>query len=207
MKKYELIETDFKILLGVKVFRIRALRQINRYNINVGDLGGYIEKESNLDQESTSWVGGDAIVYGNVRVSGNVRVYGNAQVYGDAYVYGNAQVSDNVRVSDNAQVYGNAQVSGNVRVSGDAQVSGDAKINKLHEVKNVTNLKYNLTSLPKGIQVGCHFRTLKEWKEQHVKLGVENGMSPELSKEYYRLMVALRRVQKQEAKESQTCLK
>ena len=81
MKKYELIETDFKItVFGIKVFRIKALTRIEGFNINPGELGGYIEKESNLDQ------------YGNAWVYGNAQVYGDARVYGNAWVYGNARV-------------------------------------------------------------------------------------------------------------------
>lgn len=48
-----------------------------------GDLGGYVEKEGNLDQENDAWV------------------YGNAQVSGDAQVYGYARVSGNAQVANN----------------------------------------------------------------------------------------------------------
>lgn len=45
-----------------------------------GDLGGYVEKDENLDQESDAWVSGNAWVYGNAEVSGNARVSGNAEI-------------------------------------------------------------------------------------------------------------------------------
>ena len=67
-----------------------------------GELGGWIEKESNLS--GNAWVSGNAEVYGNAEVSGNAWVYGGAWVYGNAEVYGNA------KVSGNAKVYGNAKV-------------------------------------------------------------------------------------------------
>lgn len=53
-----------------------------------GKLGGWIEKESNLSE--SSWVYGDAQVYGNARVFGDAWVCGNAQVYGNARVCGDA---------------------------------------------------------------------------------------------------------------------
>jgi hypothetical protein len=59
-----------------------------------GEVGGWIEKESNLDMSGNAWVYGDAQVYGNARV------YGDAQVYGDARVYGNAWVSFGILVED-----------------------------------------------------------------------------------------------------------
>ena len=55
-------------------------------SIEVGDVGGWIEKEENLSQYGNAWVSGDA------EVSGDARVYGDAWVYGDARVYGNAEV-------------------------------------------------------------------------------------------------------------------
>ena len=56
MKKFELT-TDFITVLGIKLFRIRALVEFG--TVKAGDLGGYVEKEENLDHY------GDALVYGN----------------------------------------------------------------------------------------------------------------------------------------------
>ena len=81
MKKFELT-TDTKMLLGRKLFRIKAL--ISFGNVRAGDMGGYIEKEGNLSQSGNAWVSGDAEVSGNARVSGNAWVYGDARVSGDA---------------------------------------------------------------------------------------------------------------------------
>ena len=89
--KFELT-TETKIVFGIKLFRIRALKAIARINIKVGDLGGWVEKENNLNQDGDAWVSGDAWVYGNARVSGNASVSGDARVYGDARVSGNADV-------------------------------------------------------------------------------------------------------------------
>ena len=73
-KYYELTD-EFKVnVFGIKLFRIKCTRKI-KY-ANVGDMGGFVEKEDNLS--------GDAWVYGNAQVSGNDRVYGNAWVSGNA---------------------------------------------------------------------------------------------------------------------------
>ena len=113
MKKYELT-SETKVVFGRTLHRIRAL--ISFGNVEAGELGGWVEKEENLDHFGDAWV------------SGNAQVFGDARVYGDAWVYGDAQVSGNARVSGNAQVFGDARVSGNARVYGNAQVFGDAQV-------------------------------------------------------------------------------
>ena len=137
--KYEFVEGDTKQFNGRTMHRIRALVAIGLI-ISPGDLGGYVENESNLSVYGDAWVYGDARVSGNARVSGdawvsgNARVSGNAWVYGDAEVYGNARVYGDAWVSGNARVYGDAWVSGNARVSGDAWVYGDARVSGNAEV-------------------------------------------------------------------------
>ena len=95
--KYELTD-ETKNLCGITLHRIRALRDIPSVKVKSGDLGGWIEKESNLSQDGDAWVFGNAEVYGNAWVYGNAKVYCNAEVYGDAMVCGNAKVSGNAEV-------------------------------------------------------------------------------------------------------------
>ena len=95
--KYELTD-EAKNINGITLHRIRALRDIPSACVKTDDLGGWIEKESNLCQNGNAWVYGDA------------RVYDNAWVSGNAWVYGDAEVSGNAKVSGNAEVYGDAEV-------------------------------------------------------------------------------------------------
>ena len=74
MKKYELT-SETKVVFGRTLHRIKAL--ISFGNVEAGELGGWVEKEENLDH------------FGDAQVSGNARVSGNAQVFGDAQVCGN----------------------------------------------------------------------------------------------------------------------
>ena len=100
MEKKFILTDEFVVnVFGVKLFRIKCIQSFKC--ANEGELGGFIEKEENLEQSGNAWV------YGNAWVSGNAWVYGNAQVSGDAQVYGNAWVSGN------AQVYGNAEIENN----------------------------------------------------------------------------------------------
>ena len=121
-KKYE----TFKEKESDTFYRIRALRDFG--NVKTGDVGGYIENESNLSHEGDCWVFDNAEVYGNAQVFGNAQVYGNARVHGDAQVYDNARVYDNAWVYDNAEVFGYALVFGNAWIYENAQVSGYAEV-------------------------------------------------------------------------------
>ena len=93
--KYELISETKKQILGITLYRIRALSNFS--DVSAGDLGVFIEKESNLSQTGDAWVYGDALVYGKAQVYDNAQVYGNALVYGAAWVYGTAQVKTTKR--------------------------------------------------------------------------------------------------------------
>ena len=77
MKKFELT-SEFVTFLGKKLFRIKALASFG--DVEEGELGGFVEKEENLEQSGNAWVSGNALVYGNARVSGDARVSGNARV-------------------------------------------------------------------------------------------------------------------------------
>ena len=72
IKKFELDLSTKITFFGIDLFRVKAL--ISFGNVEKGELGGYVEKEENLNH------------YGNAWVSGNARVYGNAEVYGNAWV-------------------------------------------------------------------------------------------------------------------------
>ena len=127
IRKFELT-TDFITVLGIKLFRIKALIEFG--NVEAGELGGYVEKEENLSQGDNAWVYDDARVYGNAEVYDNAKVYGNAKVCGYAEVYGNAEVCGDAEVYGNAKVCGYAEVCGDAEVYGNAEVCGDAKVLK-----------------------------------------------------------------------------
>ena len=125
-KKYELLKDDYKEVYGIKLYRIRALKDFG--DVKKGHVGGYIEKEENLSQINNCWVDGEAKVYGKAEVWGKARVYGKAQVYGEAQVCGDAEVWGKARVYGKAQVYGEAQVCGDAEVWGKARVYGKAQV-------------------------------------------------------------------------------
>ena len=82
MKKFEFTGEVATLINGTILHRIKALVKINLgwITVDVGDLGGWIEKESNLSHKGNAWVWGNAQVYGDAQVCGNARVYGDARV-------------------------------------------------------------------------------------------------------------------------------
>lgn len=82
MKKYELTDETMKIGMTT-LHRIKALAAFA--DVEIGDTGGWVEKESNLDQDGDAWVYGDAMVSGYAMVSGDGRVSGDARVYGNKH--------------------------------------------------------------------------------------------------------------------------
>ena len=62
MRKYEI--TDIQHPDNARLHRIKALIDILRWGVKAGDLGGYIQSESNLSQIGDCWV------YGFYRDSG-----------------------------------------------------------------------------------------------------------------------------------------
>ena len=107
MKKFEFTGETKTLLDGTVLHRIKALVRIEfgYMAVEIGELGGWIEKENNLSHGGIAWVFRNAEVYGNARVCGDARVCDDARVYGNAEVCGDARVYDDARVCGNAEVF------------------------------------------------------------------------------------------------------
>ena len=191
MKKFELTSEFITNIFGTKLFRIKALIEFG--NVKAGELGGFVEKEENLNHEGNAWVYGNAEVYGDARVYGNAsvygdarvcddaEVYGNARVYGNASVCGNASVYGDARVCDDARVYGNASVYGNACVCGDARVCGNADYATVHgfgsEYRTTTFFKTKAGEI--GVRCGCFYGNLSEFRKKVVETHGETKKAKE----------------------------
>ena len=58
--KYKLTDETKTTEYGVVLHRICALVDIQRWGVCKGDLGGWVENESNLDQDGDAWIFSDA---------------------------------------------------------------------------------------------------------------------------------------------------
>ena len=102
--------------------RIRALRDIGS-EVKAGDLGGFVESESNLsfDSGDDAWIFGDAIAAGEGYVDKGSILRDRAVVCGCAYVSHGSEMSGDSRAEDNAYLRG-AKLSRCARVSGNGMV-------------------------------------------------------------------------------------
>ncbi len=118
--KYEI--TDIAHEQYPFLHRIRALRDIGE-KVKAGDLGGFVESESNLSYESEdeAWIFDDAVCAGDGYVDKNSRLFGHAVVCGCAYVSQDSALSAHARVEDDAYIRC-ADVCGHARVSGQGMV-------------------------------------------------------------------------------------
>ena len=178
MKKYELTNEIKNLENGLVLYRIRALKDFA--DVKAGDLGGFIQKESNLAQDGYAWVDGDACVYGDAEVCSNAWVYGNAKVHGDAKVFGNVEV------------FGEADVCGNVDLYGEACVHGDAAISKDEDYAEIQGFgsSYRSTTFFRCkdglvyVRCGCFYGDLDKFRAK-VK---ETHKDSKMAREY--LMIA-----------------
>ena len=67
MKKYE-FTGEKKVVFCITLQRIRAIVKMTLASgvvVSAGDIGGWIEKDNNLDHSGNAWVSGNAMVYGD----------------------------------------------------------------------------------------------------------------------------------------------
>lgn len=124
IEKYEIVSDMVDELYFPAVHRIRALRDIPRYNVKFGDIGGWVESEENLSRKGDAWIGDDAYVVDDAVVSGDALVNCSAKVSESASVRGHALVTDSAVVCGNAVIRENAVVRGDAKVLGDTIISG-----------------------------------------------------------------------------------
>lgn len=81
MKKYEFTGETKEIRLLFRTATLHRIRATVAFGIvEVGDLGGWIEKEENLSHEGKAWVCGDAEVWGDAKVCGDAKVFSASHV-------------------------------------------------------------------------------------------------------------------------------
>ena len=131
-KKYTLVSGDWIEIIDSEhkkhvLHRIRAIRDFS--DVKVGDYGGYVECEDNLNQYDDSWLYSDA-----VRISKNTRAWGQSRVFGKAKLYNSAEVCDYAivcgesKLYEDAKVHGRAKISGNCYIHGITDISGKCRI-------------------------------------------------------------------------------
>lgn len=120
--KYELIESN-EFYGGAKLFRIKALKDFN--NVKTGDIGGFVENESNLSQEGNCWLYNESKAVGDTRVLGDARIYDKASIEGISVVKGESVVSGSSIVKDSL-VAGKSSIVGTSVINKSSKVTGNS---------------------------------------------------------------------------------
>ena len=128
--KYVLTNRTERIVWGgewITLYAIKAARDIHRFHVEAGDIGGFVQSEANLSQDGDAWIEYGAKVYENALVSENALVGGYSKVAGNAKIFGNAKLRDHAEICDNAKIFGTAIVEA-ATIRSDAQVYEDARV-------------------------------------------------------------------------------
>ena len=124
-KKYELLEVS----PSSNLYRIRALRDFG--DVHAGDLGGYVQSESNLSHEELCWVYDNAVVKDNAYIGECAMLRDNAIVSGNARVVGYCTVSDDAVIKDKVYISGTMVISGSSVLEGEIQIHGKGILNDI----------------------------------------------------------------------------
>ena len=174
--------------------RIRALQDVGD-QVKAGDLGGFVESESNLETDPSdgAWIFDDAIAAGDAYVDRDACLRGDAIACDRAYISKGSVMSGHSRAEDNAYLRGasmtgkalasgNAQIihdphtmgtpilSGNCKVygtiQGDVRVTGSAVILPCEEVRNDTRDTFVLSGKSRSVIRGIERETLKPLQKE-----------------------------------------
>ena len=147
-KKYRLLEDDTIVRDGRTLYRIEALRKVNR-DVREGTQGGYVESEANLSHEGRCWVfeeacayehasvEEDAMLYGEATLRGKAKLIEKATLWSEAIVQGEATVGGESILEDQVVVSGSAILKGNVCLIEDVHVGDEAHLEGVNPDRNL----------------------------------------------------------------------
>lgn len=101
--------------------RIQALMDVNEM-VRSGDLGGYVESESNLSQEGGCWIYDHAICCGEAVVEKEARLFDGALARDSALITGDSCMFDRARAEGHCCIR-SGEIKEDARVAGNAVLS------------------------------------------------------------------------------------
>jgi carbonic anhydrase/acetyltransferase-like protein (isoleucine patch superfamily) len=137
-----------------RMYRIQALKDIPRYGVRSGQIGGYVSSSSVLSHQGDCWIGGEAKAFGHVRVINNALLTEEARavaddgckllISGNAILRGNALVAqsympvgaDEALITNDAEIYGYAKINSPGVIEGRARIYGNADLGHFCSVLN-----------------------------------------------------------------------
>ena len=149
--KYELTNNT-RTFDGVVLYQIKALRDIPVRCVKAGDLGGFIEKESNLSQEGDCWVTKAAKVLESAEVSGHASVRNTSVLRGTGKLKGGSALRGKCLMT--------------ISELSDNMILISENITKPIDKASPKNGAYWITwATDTHLHCGCVGHTFKEWEE------------------------------------------
>lgn len=130
----------------LELYQIKALKNFTRSDgvkVKVGDLGGFVQSETNLSQDGTCWIDDTSIVRGTAKVGEGALILNSSLIKDNAVILGNVTVknstiSDEAMILDgcqisNSHIYDSPNITGRVQIAnstiyGEAKISGEVRI-------------------------------------------------------------------------------
>lgn len=109
MIKYRLTDEKMSTNLELAAYRIIALRDFG--NVKAGDLGGFVESESNLSHDGNCWIDEDSIVVYDSIVRGDAQI-SYSEIWNGSTIEGSATVFDSIISGQSIKISG-----GNIKES------------------------------------------------------------------------------------------
>lgn len=118
-------------------YRIRALRDIPRWGIKAGDLGGFVGGEFTLSHSGDAWIADSAVASADSRVYGNAILAEHAQVDGGSHIFEGARIRDESHVFSESKVHGRTTLNDRALVchsdiAGKISLSEHARVERLY---------------------------------------------------------------------------
>jgi carbonic anhydrase/acetyltransferase-like protein (isoleucine patch superfamily) len=148
-----------------RFYQLLALKDIPRYGVKEGDLGGFVQDKHILSQSGDCWIGENALVYGHVEVKDDAYVGGTASLLNnfpsvklivseEASVTGHAQLyiyrdenksapESGMHISDQAKISGEAVLANVGNVIGRANISGSAELKGCESISGDSDISGN----------------------------------------------------------------
>ena len=101
MIKFKLTDEKMSNQLELDAYRIVALRDFG--DVKAGDLGGFVEFESNLSHDGDCWIGEHGVVVHRCKVQGNAKIdyaelYNGCSIGGDTIISGGYFSGENINI-------------------------------------------------------------------------------------------------------------
>lgn len=121
------------------VHQIRAIDYFDNESINPGELGGYVQTESNLSQEGACWIKPGNYVVQDASVSDDTQIQGiGCVICNNAHIDGHVLIETvgDVLIDGNAYITGMTQILGaDIQIGGTAILTGNMCIERGARIK------------------------------------------------------------------------